>query len=155
MPKTAPHITAAPTSVVRTRTVIGTHHQLAVLLGHAEASGRLITAGALRPAPGQPGHYLVTVRIREPQRPQLTGTTPTGKQAPSARRVRLWPQGQGFLIVFSIVMSGLLALLGYEIAQIVLLAGAHLIDLLGGVALLVVVGALVAAAIDRCPTCGR
>jgi hypothetical protein len=151
MPKTAPP-TAAPTSIVRTRTVIGTHHQLAVLLGHAEASGRLITAGALRPAPGQPGHYLVTVRIREPQRPRLTGTTPSTRPA---RRVRLWPQGQGFLIGFSIVMSGLLALLGYEIAQIVLWAGAHLIELAGGIALLVIVGALVAATIDRCPTCGR
>jgi hypothetical protein len=135
---------------VRTRTVIGTHHQLAVLLGHAEASGRLITAGALRPAPGQPGHYLVTVRIREPQRRQLTGTI-----VKPARRVRFWPQGQGFLTAFAIVMSGLLALLGYEIAQIVLWAGAHLIELLGGVALLVIVGALVATAIDRCPTCGR
>jgi hypothetical protein len=151
MPKTAPP-PAAPTSIVRTRTVIGTHHQLAVLLGHAEASGRLITAGALRPAPGQPGHYLVTVRIREPQRRQLPGTTPPVKQA---RHFRLWPQGQGFLVAFSIVMSGLLALLGYEIAQIVLWAGAHLIELLGGVAVLVIVGALIAAAIDRCPTCGR
>jgi hypothetical protein len=151
MPKTAPPI-PAPTSIVRTRTVIGTHHQLAVLLGHAEASGRLITAGALRPAPGQPGHYLVTVRIREPQRRQLTGTTPS---TPSGRRFRLWPKGQGFLTAFAIVMSGLLALLGYEIAQIVLWLGAHLIELLGGVALLVIVGALVGAAIDRCPTCGR
>jgi hypothetical protein len=52
-------------------------------------------------------------------------------------------------------MSGLLALLGYEIAQIVLWVGAHLIELAGGVALLVIVGALVAATIDRCPTCGR
>ena len=154
MPKTAPPI-PAPTSTVRTRTVIGTHHQLAVLLGHAEASGRLITAGALRPAPGQPGHYLVTVRIREPQRRQLTGTTTPSKPVKSARRLRLWPQGQGFLVGFSIVMSGLLALLGYEIAQIVLWAGAHLIELLGGLALLVIVGALIAAAIDRCPTCGR
>jgi hypothetical protein len=154
MPKTAPPI-AAPTSIVRTRTVIGTHHQLAVLLGHAEASGRLITAGTLRPAPGQPGHYLVTVRIREPQRRQLAGTTPATKPARSARRVRLWPQGQGFLTAFAIVMSGLLALLGYEIAQIVLWAGAHLIELLGGVVLLVIVGALIAATIDRCPTCGR
>jgi hypothetical protein len=154
MPKTAPP-TAVPTSIARTRTVIGTHHQLAVLLGHAEASGRLISAGALRPAPGQPGHYLVTVRIREPQRRQLTGTTPTTKPAKSVRRFRLWPQGQGFLVGFSIVMSGLLALLGYEIAQIVLWTGTHLAELLGGVALLVIVGALVAATIDRCPTCGR
>jgi hypothetical protein len=154
MPKTAPLI-AAPTSIVRRRTVIGTHHQLAVLLGHAEASGRLVTAGALRPAPGQPGHYLVTVRIREPQRRQLPGTTPAAKPARATRQLRLWPQGQGFLTGFAIVMSGLLALLGYEIAEIVLWAGAHLIELIGGVALLVVVGALVAVAIDRCPTCGR
>jgi hypothetical protein len=149
MPKTVPTI-AVPTSIVRTRTVIGTHHQLAILLGHAEASGRLITAGPLRPAPGQPGHYLITVRIREPQRRQLTGTT-----IKPARRLRLWPKGQGFLIAFAVVMSGLLALLGYEIAQIVLWAGAHLIELVGGLVLLVIVGALVAAAIDRCPTCGR
>ena len=151
MPKTAPP-TPAPTSIVRTRTVIGTRQQLGLVLLHAEASGRLITAGALRPAPGQPGHYLVTIRIREPQRRQLTDTTPAAKPA---RRVRLWPQGQGFLTAFAIVMSGLLALLGYEIAQIVLWAGAHLIELVGGVVLLIIVGALVAAAIDRCPTCGR
>jgi hypothetical protein len=151
MPKTAPPI-AAPTSIVRTRTIIGTHQQLALVLFNAEAAGRLIAAGATRPAPGRPGYYLITVRLREPQRRQLTGTTQSTKPA---RRVRLWPQGQGFLVGFSIVMSGLLALLGYEIAQIVLWAGAHLIELLGGVAVLVIAGALIAATIDRCPTCGR
>ena len=151
MPKTASPI-PVPSSIVRTRTVIGTRQQLGLVLLHAEASGRLIAASTTRPAPGRPGYYLVTIRIREPQRRQLPGTTQTVKPA---RRVRLWPHGQGFLIAFSIVMSGLLALLGYEIAQIVLWAGAHLIELLGGVAVLVIVGALVAAAIDRCPTCGR
>jgi hypothetical protein len=153
MPKTAPSL-AAPT-VVRTRTVIGTRQQLALVLMHAEASGRLVAAGATRRAPDRPGYYLVTIRIREPQPRQLTGTTPTTKPDRPARRVRLWPQGQGFLTSFAIVMSGLLALLGYEIAQLVLWAGAHLIELLGGIALIVIVGALVAAAIDRCPTCGR
>jgi hypothetical protein len=153
MPKTAPPI-ADPTSIVRTRTVIGTHQQLALVLMHAEASGRLVAVGNTRRAPDRPGYYLVTIRIREPQRRQLPGTTPTVK--PGHRvRFRLWPQGQGFLVGFSIVMSGLLALLGYELAQIVLWAGAHLIELLGGLALLVIVGALIAAAIDRCPTCGR
>ena len=151
MPKTAPPVPSR-TWIARTRTVVGTRQQLGLVLLHAEASGRLITAGTTRPAPGRPGYYLVTIRIREPRRRQLTGTTPTVKPT---RRVRLWPQGQGFLVAFSIVMSGLLALLGYEIAQIALWLGAHLIELLGGVALLVIVGALVAAAIDRCPTCGR
>jgi hypothetical protein len=151
MPKTAPPI-PAPTSIVRTRTVIGTRQQLALVLCHAEASGRLLAAGATRPAPDRPGYYLVTIRIREPQRRQLPGTTPPTKPA---RRLRLWPQGQGFLTAFTIVMSGLLALLGYEIAQIVLWAGAHLIELLGGIAVLVIAGALIAATIDRCPTCGR
>ena len=140
---------------MRTRTVIGTHHQLAVLLGHAEASGRLIAAGTLRPAPGQPGHYLVTVRIREPQRRQLTGTTPTAKPARSARRFGSGHRAKASSSASRSSCPGYWPCSATRSPKSCSGLGAHLIELLGGVALLVIVGALVAAAIDRCPTCGR
>jgi hypothetical protein len=161
MPKTAtPTTTRTPTvaQVIETHTVIGTHDQLATVIGHAEASGRLVSAGPIRPVRGDRTRVVCTIRLRPPRRRELVGT-------PRSRHLRAWraltsPTGRRTIRITAtcIAIGAVLAALAWLVIAIVIPAIAwviaHGIYILGGLVALVVVG-LIAGFTDHCPTCGR
>jgi hypothetical protein len=162
MPKTAtPTPTRAPTvaELIETHTVIGTHQQLATVIGHAEASGRLVSAGPIRAVRGDRRRVICTIRLRPPQRRELVGTTP-------GRLVRAWwaltsRRGRRTLRITTacIAIAALVAALAWLVIAVVIPTVAwviaHGLYILGGLAALVITGGLIAAFADRCPTCGR
>jgi len=160
MPKTAtPLRTPTVAELIETHTVICSRNELATVIGHAEASGRLVSAGPIRPVHGDRNRVICTVRLRPPQRPELAGTTP-------GRLVRAWravtsPRGRRTLRITAIciAIAALVAAAAWLVIAVVIpivaWVIAHGLYILGGLAALVITGGLIAAFADRCPTCGR
>jgi hypothetical protein len=160
MPKTATPL-RPPTvaDLIETHTVIGSRNELATVIGHAEASGRLVSAGPLRPVRGDRSRVICTVRLRPPQRRELVGTTP-------GQLVRVWrgvtsPRGRRNLRITAacLAIGAVIAAVAWLVIAVVIPTVAwviaHGVYILGGLAALIITGGLVAAFADRCPTCGR
>jgi hypothetical protein len=148
---------AAAGGPVTMHTVVGTADQLATVIGHAEADGRLVRAN--RPRPLTHGRYMVVVLLRQPHRRELVGK-------PRSRYARTWraltsTRGKRTVRITAICLAiaAVLAALAWLVVAVVIPAIAwviaHGLYILGGLVALVIIGGLIAGHIDRCPTCGR
>jgi len=160
MPKTAT-TTRTPTvvDVIETHTVIATHDQLATVIGHAEASGRLVSVGNLRPVRGDHTRVICTVRLRAPHRPELVGRRRSIYRHTWQALISTRGRRSIRVAATCVAVAAVLAALAWLVIAIVIPAIAwvigHGIYILGGLVALVVIGGLIAGLVDRCPTCGR